>query len=370
MNFLIINSIKKYSFSAIFDLIDELITLDYKFTLLSKENDLFQFFQKKGLATKNFPTIFQNNYLTILFYPFYFLIYFFSFLFIKIRRKNKNILLFGDFEKITNTIPALIFKKNVYWINFPNKEKKNKITKKILQLTSCFVKIIVFSNHQKESLIQKGFNANNIFVINLGIKNNNRQENIFEEIAEVKNIKKGEQKFIIGTVADVDDFKKIEVLFYAVKKSLTIIPNVQLIIIGDSQERKRISWLAKRMEIESIVWFVGEQKYLHKWFANFDILVLVCEYLKINNINTIEKAMFAGLPVIAQKNIGFEHFAKNNQNSVLVDINNSADLLDEIINLFQNKNFYKKISENAKKEISENFYLAKTIKELEEIWKK
>ena len=58
---------------------------------------------------------------------------------------------------------------------------------------------------------------------------------------------------------------------------MPVIPNIQLIIIGEGEERKNLSWLAKKMEIDNLVWLVGEQEQLKKWLDSFDVFLALGE---------------------------------------------------------------------------------------------
>ena len=121
------------------------------------------------------------------------------------------------------------------------------------------------------------------------------------------------------------------------------------------------------MNIDNFVWFVGEQKYIKKWINNFDIFVLICDVLYLQDINIIINSLSSKKPVIAQDNIGVEDIIKNNYNGILANINKSEILTQEILNLYKNRLVRKKISEQAEISSKINFNISKTVVDFKNI---
>ena len=151
--------------------------------------------------------------------------------------------------------------------------------------------------------------------------------------------------------------QNIETLFHAIKKCSTVISNVQLVVIGDGKERKNLQWLTKKMDIKNLVWFVGEQEFLRKWFDDFDVFVSICDELSIKDINITLEAMSAQLPIIGLSQIGLEDILEHDKSGILIENENSDNLSDNIIKLYKHKLSSFKLGEKAKTKTEEKFRL-------------
>jgi glycosyltransferase involved in cell wall biosynthesis len=134
----------------------------------------------------------------------------------------------------------------------------------------------------------------------------------------------------------------------AVKKALVVIPNLQLIIIGDGKERRNLAWLTKKLGMENMTWFVGEQAQLAKWFSGFNLFIPACLKAGLGDIFVLLQAMHAEVPIITMANQDFEDFIIDNKNALLSEDNDSDAFAAAIIKLQQNKNLASMLKENAK----------------------
>ena len=158
-------------------------------------------------------------------------------------------------------------------------------------------------------------------------------------------------------------------LLAAIKNCLTIIPNVQLIIVGDGEERKNLGWLARKMEIDHITWFVSGGQYTRKWLESFDVFVVTNELLKLPDVNIILRAMEAGIPILGPQNIGLEDILpKTEEKEIkLFEDNGNEMLTRQIIKLWRDKRLRKELGILEKKRIIEYFSLEKQAEEFEKI---
>ncbi|MCK5510919.1 glycosyltransferase [Candidatus Parcubacteria bacterium] len=279
----------------------------------------------------------------------------------KLKFKIKNIICFGVWEKIFFTPVAKILKIKIVWIELPEyKQKKpNFILSFLLKKISGMAKSVVFKKCDQNNLIKFGFDLKKISFVAPGInlKQCARQEDIFHDLAKCNNFQSQKKFFTIGTVAELNSEQTIEILFGAVKKALDVIPNLQIIIIGEGDERKKLTWLAKKMEIDNLTWFVGGQAHLNKWFDGFDIFSSACVNADLNDIFVLLKAMGAGLPIISVENRGFDDIIENNKNGLLLPKDDSELLAGAVIKLQQNKMLSKGLGRNAKDTIKNRMNL-------------
>jgi len=227
------------------------------------------------------------------------------------------------------------------------------------------VKIITSTLGAKKKLIASGFENEAIKNITLGANLNlyRHQDNIFSKLASAKNHWPQRKFFTIGTVTCLDQKQNIETLFNATKKLLDVIPFPQIVIVGEGQERKNLTWLAKKMEIDNFVWFVGEQNNLKKWLDTFDVFVATNEVIKLSDLNIVMRAMAAGLPIIGPTGNNLEEIVNNNENGLLIEMNNSEDLAQVIIKLQQRQDWRRLIGEKNKNRAATEFNIEKTVAE-------
>lgn len=380
MKLLIINSSQQNSLLELLPFFKELKDKkSYKLSFsLSNNNLLNQVKENKYKTNKllifNFKS---NNFLlsifSLLLFPISQLFILGKFLLSKNIKNSKAVILCSTPEKILFSLPTRIFKKKVIWLNFPGeKNKENTIQKILLKRLSSSAEIICFNDSDKINLEKAKYNQERLHILYLGIaiKNHTHQENIFSEIAETKKSNNLKSKFFtIGTIAELHDTKRIEVLFSAIKKCVTIIPNIQFIIVGDGAARKNLTWIAKKMEINNLVWFVGEQKNLRKWLTNFNIMIANCEELNLTEIKRIMEGMACSTPLIAPFNMGLEYLLEDGENGILVNMTSSEDISTQIIRIQQNWQLQKKLQNNAKITIDNFFKLDKMLGNFEKIIK-
>ncbi|MFH1744612.1 MAG: glycosyltransferase family 4 protein [bacterium] len=377
-NILIINS-RHPSPLLFMDLFEELSFKKYNFFLLSNNDDVIKKFLEKKWPNKKIPKFLNLNSVTGLFLfiilaPVGIPVFFFWLWYIKYFKKIDIIICCNWFEKISITPLAKIMGLKIFWMELPglNYKKINKILSLFFKTFSRWAKIIVFIEYTKEKLIGYGIKNEQIIKIKPGIrlKNHQHQDNIFNNMARYEqkiNIKR--KFFTIGVITELNSKQKIEILFQAVSKCLNIIPRIQVIIIGDGEERKSLIWLSKKMEIDNLVWFVGEQNHLRKWLDTFDIFVEVNDTLYLHNIFALIQILSSGVPIIAPGMIGCEDLIEDKKNGILLDLYNSESLSQEIINLYKKKNLSDTLAKNSIELIDNNFGIDKMTKEIDEVLK-
>ncbi len=373
---LIINS-RHPSLIALFNIFEELAKYNYRFSLLANNEKILNKFKEKEWFCKKIPKFFNPNkliniVLIFIFYPIFIFLGILFFSYFKYIKKITIVICCSWFEKIILTYPAKILKIKIIWIEQPDLNYKNinKLLSFLFRINSNNAKIITFLDYTKNILIKIGVLKKNINTVLLGIKLNNikRQENIFDNLAQTNHFNANKKFFTVGTIIKLDNKYKTEILLHSCKKCSEIINNLQLIIVGDSEEKQNLIWLAKKMNIDNLVWFVGEQKYIKKWIDNFDIFISICDTLYLRDIDIIIKTLSSGKPIIAPDNIGVENIIQNNYNGKLINIDSSEILTQEILKLYKNKLLRKKISKQAIISANNNFNISKTALSIKNIF--
>jgi len=364
MKILIINS--NHNIKPLLPVLEALKNNDHDLCFLTADKNFIKLAPEKNYPIKKisnrqhpqkFPAI-----LFAIFLPFVVIYSFFVLAFYKFKKKTNTIICLGWYEKIIYALPAKILKIKNIWIFLPETKvnELNSYLKRTLRLFSRLATVLVLNQKTKDKISKSISLKSEIKIIPLGIKSNHeRQENIFEEISKAEHAESDKKYFTIGTAVELNKKQNLEMLFHAVEKCTSVLPNLQLVIIGEGEERKTLSWLTKKMNIENITWFVGEQKFPRKWLDNFDIFVSTSKELTLCDIEMTLNAMKANLPIIGFWNTGIDDLIISNNSGKIIEKEDSELLADEIINLYKHKVLCHRLGENAKNEVDKNYNLAK-----------
>lgn len=364
-NILLVNSSKE-KIKNFIDLFVELDQKKYCFYLLSSNPVLLEQFQRNNWQNNkiNFGPIVKNNinlFIFILLSPLLYCKFLIILLNYKFNKKITTVILFDWIEKILITPLARIFGLKIIWIEKPNCNYQKLKLKIFYKLLSNFATLVVFNNDNKTQLKNFSFKEENILSISPAIKFSQYQETIFNKLATTGERNFHNKYFTIGVIVNFEQKQKIEILFQAIKLCLPVTPNLQLIIIGDCHEKKNLSWLVKKMEIDSLVWFVGEQNQIKKWLDSFDIYVVVAELPELEDYYNILESMSAGLPIIGPLHVGLEEIILENKTGSLIAGGNSEMLANQIIKLYENKKLRQQLGANGQKRVQQFFTLDKII---------
>lgn len=350
------------------DFFNELMFGAYDFCFLESDNIVLKKMKEKNWQCRKIK---KRDNVSLLgyffFWPFVFFRWSAFLLYFKYKKSINHIVLSGIYEKLVFTPIAVLLGIKVIWLEFPSRDLDNasKLLIRLLKYFSRRTTLATFTDFYKKKLEMMGFK--NIFNIGLGINLSNYagQDNIFESLAKNGYNNSNKKFFTVGTVLVMDDMEKVEIMFQAVKKCLTVIPHLQFIVIGDGEKRKNFFWLAKRMEIDTLSWFVGKKDYLKKWFDGFDIFCHPQDHIDINNLTVMIQALASNLPIVGPNNIGLEDIFYKKEQIITVDPEKAEDLAQEIIRVYKNKYIYKKIAN--RKEVCALFSTEKMAKEFNNI---
>lgn len=351
---LVVNSYKKQNkpFLSLFkDLSDS-----FSFFTWTCDNYFFKNFVEGGKFNKKIYLGKElNGFFSVIFFllsiVFFRFIYFWKLLFNK--KRIDKIILINYNEKIIFTPIAKFLKIKVIWFEKPDIDynKKSKLLMFCLKRLSKKINIIVFNESKKDELLKRGFKAKKIENISLGVKMNGgeHQDNIFSKLAKANPNIPSIKNFTIGTVANLNKHGQIENLLNSVKIALNVIPNLQLVVIGNGEEKKKLIWITRKMEIDRHVWFVGEQEYLSKWFESFDLFFSISEKPNLYDLEIVAEAMSCKLPIIGFKDDNLSVLVDELKAGVLIEASKPEILSQTIIKLEQNKSEREAMGDKARK---------------------
>lgn len=369
-NLLLISTLQENGQNFFWPLFEELANQDYRFFLCSNCQEWQAFFKDKKWYV--LPILFWpkdcrrlNTFLFWLLYPLYLISSLPLIIFLKLRKKADYLILFNQPEKLVITPLAKLLGLKVFWLECPPSVliTQPSTSNWLFRWLGNNSTIITFNNFTKTKLTSSGIRLDKITVIKpgLNIGQLRHQENIFDRLATSEQLTQPKKFFTVGTIACSSERHCLETLFQAGQKSLTVIPNLQIIVLGGNEDKNNLSWLAKKLEIENIVWLVGEQINLGKWLKSFDIFIITTSLLKLEDMNLIIRTMVAGLPIIGPRDIGLEDFVYEDKNGILVQPGNSEVLAQAIIKLQQSQRLRTLFGEQAQKISRNEFSLVRSV---------
>ncbi len=274
----------------------------------------------------------------------------------------KGIFLYKPKEKIIFSKIAQALKIKVFWIEYEMGIYDNfsKLVLRKIFKSSKKVKMITLSGLNKNKLVNLGFKESQIYNLGIGVKINEEkfQENIFENIAYGDSQTAGKRFFTLGVFTELSEKTKIEVLFKAVKSSLGFIPNLQLLVIGDGKYSPDndtwIKWLANRLEIKNLVWFIkGSTK--KNWKENLSGFIVISKDFNYSDYYNAVGAMNRNIPIIVPDSIGYEDLVTHEQTGLLYQLGKSESLTDQIINLHKNRRLKDGLITKGAQKLKDNY---------------
>ena len=189
----------------------------------------------------------------------------------------------------------------------------------------------------------KNFKAQRVELVNgVGVDVKRFSEASVEEKIEVRNTLNLKQNDIFAiSVAQLIKRKNHSVLIRAVSKLNN--PNFHLFIVGDGVQEQELKDLAKSLEVQNQVHFLGFRKDVYKLCSAADLFMFASlqEGLPV----ALMEAMGCGLPIIASKIRGNEDLIDNGLGGYLVHPNDVDGFVDKIQNILSDSD---KLSEMKK----------------------
>lgn len=225
-------------------------------------------------------------------------------------------------------------------------------------------KLITIANSDKEIALNHKFGTSVFRIHSVGINNDKYFVRTDEEIQD-KREDEGYlcDDFICICTGELNKNKNQKRLIEMIPKILVHIPNFKLLLAGNGPERENLINLAKELNVEKYIQFLGYRTDLENYVAIADVAISVSirEGLGINLI----EAMACGKPVIGSDNRGHREFIRNGENGFIVK--SDTEIVKYIATLFQNKNLRIELGRTAEK--TAKLYSAHCVmKELEKIY--
>jgi len=168
----------------------------------------------------------------------------------------------------------------------------------------------------------------------------------------------------VGIVANLNRYvKRIDVFIRAVSEVLTKMNNVSFFIVGDGHLRAELEALAKLLDTNCKIHFLGRKNEIQSIIKAWDIGILSSDSEGFSN--SILEYMASGLPVIATKSGGNDEIIVDGLNGYLVSPGDYHMMAEKIYDLLNNDIKRLSMSKNAIKIINDKYSLVRCIKDIE-----
>lgn len=160
---------------------------------------------------------------------------------------------------------------------------------------------------------------------------------------------------VLGNVGMFEERKGQVVLLEAISKLVKDpFPNLHLILVGEGPDEQMLKNKVREMGLDNNVTFFPFTREPMYVFERIDILVLSSLY-KEGLPNVLLEAMSMKVPVVSSKMAGVPEIVKDGETGYMVEPGKSNQLTEAISKLWSNQAAYKKMSENGRKLMEENF---------------
>ena len=165
--------------------------------------------------------------------------------------------------------------------------------------------IFLYGNYAKNLMIKEGFNPQMLHVIynsldyeeQLKIRGELKRKNVFKKYF-------GNDFPVLIFIGRLTKIKKLDYILQAQKNLVDGGFSVNLVIIGDGEEKELLEDKVKRLRLQSSVWFIGklyEEKLIANYIYNADLCV------SPGNVGlTAMHSMVYGTPVISHDNFSLQ----------------------------------------------------------------
>lgn len=290
---------------------------------------------------------------------------FFSFLKLDGLLKQKDINLIHANTRVTTVLAYLLSRRwKVPYLSTCHGFFKRRLFRRIFPLWGK--RVIAISQEVKRHLIDDfKVEQHRVKLVYNGIDTKNKPLDAREKTTARQNLGLRDTD-TIGIIARLSDVKGHRFLIEAMSEVVKTHPSIQLLIVGEGKEKKRLIDLVQRLGLTANIIFIPALEDVSKIFAAIDLFVMPSIHEGLG-FSVIE-AMASGVCVIASDVGGIRDLIKDGFNGVLVPSQDSPTLSRSIMNLLNDRIRLKDYGIKAKESIAEKFSLERMALETEGVY--
>lgn len=208
---------------------------------------------------------------------------------------------------------------------------------------------------QGDKVLQKlNIDSNQVKFWMNGVNWGSFKNNISKAIA--KKDLKIEAKYVLLTLSRLVSWKCVDRGINALPELVNNFSDIQLIIVGDGAERKKLEQLCNKLGIKQYVYFEGAVPHdkVPKYLAAADIFLSFYDWSNVGN--PLLEAMMAGKCIVTLNNGDTGRFIQNSYNGVLLEYKDLPKLSQVIKELLEDEVRRNYLGANARKFAEEHFW--------------
>lgn len=277
------------------------------------------------------------------------------------KKNNYNILHCHSSASLTIGILVKLFYRKVKIIGVRRVDFRINST---FKYNNSFVnKIVCISDAIKKVMIECNVKPDKTMVIHSGINLEKFANCNHENIINKFNL---HNKFIIGTIAAIEDHKDYDTLIEAARIVTDKFREVVFLAVGSGSQFERISKLIIENKLSDKFILAGFRDNPGDFLKAFDLFVLSS---KLEGLGTsILDAMSLGKAIVATDAGGIPEVVSNGRNGIVVEKQNPEILADAIIKLIENRELLQKYSNDSIK-LVKNFDINITVEKNIQLYK-
>ena len=170
-----------------------------------------------------------------------------------------------------------------------------------------------------------------------------------------------EKKILIGTIAELHKNKGLEYALEAFQKLTSHSPSFIFFIIGEGEERSRLTAIIKEKDLQNNVVLAGQIPLAAEYLKAFSIFILPS--IKEGLPYALLEAGLAGLPVIATTVGGVPEIIEDMKSGILIQPKKSDEIYYALEFLLTHKNTQREYAINLQEKVRRDFNLEKMLSE-------
>jgi len=255
--------------------------------------------------------------------------------------------------------------------------KKHQVFIQRLLAIFCDEILSVSSSLKKEIVNKIGIPSKKIKVIYNGVDEtvftgNHDTTDLRFGIKERCDVSLDDESFVIGCIGSLKPEKNQMMLLNALLRCNSIRPTntIKVIFLGDGPDRTLLETFVKKNKLNKQVIFLGQRNDIPIVLSLVDLLVSTSVPHWEGLSNVILEAMSSGVPVIATNSVGNNELVREGMNGYLIPSQNAVLLAERIDFMYSNSPERRRMSNNARTMVRDNFSIKKMIASYDQLyWK-
>ncbi|MGB2705742.1 MAG: glycosyltransferase family 4 protein [Candidatus Omnitrophota bacterium] len=247
--------------------------------------------------------------------------------------------------------------------------KKTRISRRIFGAWGNHV--IAISDAVKGHLIKDfGVNKKSVFLIYNGV-----ESRAFSPNAQGEDEKKAlrsnlgfDRSLVIGSVSRLSPVKGLNYLLFAMKDILREMPEARLLLVGEGPQKAYLMELAKKLGIETSVFFALNTTRTQRFLSIIDVFVFYS--LEEGLGLSLLEALASGKPCVASDVGGVSSVIENGMTGLLVPPKDTHALKEAIMRIFKDKELAATLAKNGRALVEDKFSLDGMTERVINVYKK